>query len=273
VFKQDPRQPDSPDSKSQLLKIGCTTTIYSRKKQLRMLYRIDLVDDEGDRSKHVPIKHFKRAERLAQIELWNFRYRYPWASQKRLPTGYTEWFLIDVETAVRIVQRWRKFVSKDPYGKDGKLKDYWRERLNEMPHPEGERYDDHESRHKRWDWFVSGDEEMVQRTQNPSIGNKSFTTSQTSANTTTTWVGEIHTTTADGSVRAPNAATPNQTSTGIEGTLGPCRNFAARHWRVFCMAQCFLWLISVLEIWPYFNYVMVFVWLVISWVAFKKTLP
>jgi hypothetical protein len=276
VFKQEPSQPDPSDSKSQLLKIGCATTIYTRKKQLRTQYRVDLVDVEGDRSKHVPIKHFERAERLAQVELWNFRYKYPWSGEKRPPVGYTEWFLIDTETAVRVVQRWRNFVSKDPYDKDGKLKDYWRQRFNEMEHPGIERHDDHLSRHKRWDWFVSGfdkNEEMDRRSRNPSIGNKSFTTSQTLANTTTTWIGENDTTKADGSVRAPSATDPTQISTGTEGTLGPCQNFAARHWRVFCTVQCFLWLINALNIWPYFNYVVLFAWLVILWVAFKKTLP
>ena len=276
VFKQEPRQRGWLDSKSKLLKIGCATMVYARRKQLQTQYRVDLIDVEGDRRKHVHMKHFERAERLAQIELLNFRYRYPWPGDKRPPVGYTEWFLIDTEIAVRVVQRWREFLSKDPYDKDGKLKDYWRQRLDKVAHPEIERHNDHESRHKRWKWFVDGDdkdEQVDRRTQNPSIDNKAFETPQTLANTTATWAGENDTTRTDGSVTTPNSAPLDQTSTGTEGTLDPCRNFAVRYWHVFCTVQCFLWLINALRIWRYFDRIVMFAWLVISWIAFQKKLP
>jgi len=263
VFMQVPKESDPPDSISRLLKIGSSRNSTLRKNQLQAQYHVVLVDVELDLRKHVYMKRFKRVERLAQTELWNFRYKYPWPCEMRLPVGYTEWFLVDTETAIRVVQRWRYFLSKDPYDKDGKLKDYWRRRLDEVPHPGIERYDDHELRHKRWDWFVDGNEQADERTQNSSTGNnKTFVTPQTSsANITTTTRSD------DSVIEPPNPKPHNQISTGTERTFDPCRNIAARHWCGFCFLQCLLWIISTLKIWPYFDYVMVLAWLVISWVS------
>lgn len=272
VFKQVPKESDPLDLKSQLLKIGATAKIHDRKKTLRANCNVHLVDVEGDLRKHLCMMRFERAERLALTELWNFRYKYPWPREKRLPVGYTEWFLVDEEIALRVVQRWRYFLSKNPYDKDGKLKDYWRQRLDEVPHPGTERYDDHESRHIRWDWFVGGDEQAERQSQNSSTGNnKSFVTPQTSsANITATSVSEDDATRVHDSVIRPRNPKPySKISTGTEGTSDPCRNFAARHWGVFCSLQCFLWFISTLKVWPYFDCVILFAWLVILWVAFK----
>lgn len=285
VLKQECLQPDPLDYKSNLLKIGGATNIYKRKEQLRGQYHVDLVDVEDDRSEYVHMKHFERAELLAQTELCNFRYKYPWLDKKRGPNGYTEWFHIDTKTAVRVVQRWRNFLLKDPYDKHGNLKDYWKQRLDEVPHPGPEKYDDHESRHRRWDRFVydaKGDEKTDQSTENPPTDdNKSSGGPRKStANTTPTSGDEEDTTSVedsdqawidqDTSISVTEAQNPkllNQTSSGVEGFPDMCQNFAARGWCPFCTVQFFLWLITRLRIWPYFEWIVACVWLAFLYVA------
>lgn len=63
-----------------------------------------------------------------------------------------EWFEIDEETVIKVVERWKDFMLLNPYELDGKreLKTEWKLSVGQVEDPGDERLEDHEQRWKRW---------------------------------------------------------------------------------------------------------------------------
>ncbi len=92
---------------------------------------------------------------LAHRELSNFQHNYSCCKQHPPPSGKKEWFDVEEEVVIQVVQRWIHFMKQGPYGTNGKLKNFWKSRLDyRIRADEKERFDDHHIRHRRWSRFV-----------------------------------------------------------------------------------------------------------------------
>ena len=103
------------------------------------------------------IAHARRVETLAHRELSNFKRDYSCCKKHHSPSGKKEWYDVDEEVAIQVVQRWLNFMKQEPYGANGELKSFWKSRLSCRTRADDkkERFDDHHTRHKRWNTFVS----------------------------------------------------------------------------------------------------------------------
>ncbi|KAE9375027.1 hypothetical protein N431DRAFT_336838 [Stipitochalara longipes BDJ] len=144
--------------KPALLKIGQSTDVEKRRKTLKKLCKIkDLTRVEDYEA--VPLRMYEKIEKLVHAELSNYR-RLFYCEECR--TLHQEWFEVSEDMALRTVQRWRRFIRQEPYNENGKLKDYWsnkiiRERMG-FPPTTKEVYDFYNSE-RRWTKIL-GDEQV-----------------------------------------------------------------------------------------------------------------
>ncbi|MCJ1362968.1 hypothetical protein MMC16_002074 [Acarospora aff. strigata] len=148
------------------VKIGMTTKGEKRTQQIQKDCKFEslrrVVDIEGRE-----FLNFMMVEKLCHKELKNWRKDLPCRScknKKGEPQIHTEWFEVDPETAIRVVQKWRRWMYQSPYDEDGYLTPWWREKaghgvFRETPFSDDthakfdkaeETIDDLENRHKRW---------------------------------------------------------------------------------------------------------------------------
>ena len=145
-----------------LLKIGMTTDLSARKRTL--IRDCGLTDLEiVAKSQMRACKSYWRIEELVHCELQNFRRVFKCkkcTSKSGSGTNHQEWFAVSEEVAVQTVERWRKFIEKEPYDENGILKDCWSRKIQllHMPHPDkNEEWDDSQARETRWmKWLEEG---------------------------------------------------------------------------------------------------------------------
>jgi hypothetical protein len=112
----------------------------------------------------VKVAYHKRLERLVIHDLQRYRMKY-YCNASVSPGGgegcyahHGEWFEINTEHAMLVIDRWRKWITQDPYAEeDGcvTLRNEWRKRLQGFIH--GRSSESDETRYKRWDkWLVMG---------------------------------------------------------------------------------------------------------------------
>ncbi|KAF2836075.1 hypothetical protein M501DRAFT_283202 [Patellaria atrata CBS 101060] len=149
-----------------LLKIGHSSNIHTRKKQLSDICKINVEEiPYGPQDGATP--YFRRVERLVHTDLHNSQRRFHCPSPRCKRNGNTdtgilhqEWFAVDKNTAVRTVRRWLAFTQRDPYDDHGELKRFWVNKISRMPGPGiEEKAGDHALRAARWDGEI-----------NPSLG-------------------------------------------------------------------------------------------------------
>jgi hypothetical protein len=143
---------DNPEKK--VMKIGRTTgSEYVRLATISKGCQHALIEKQDD-LEHMPIRLHGRAEILMHKELEDFRYSFSCRCKK--VKAHREYFDIGKDVALDVVQRWRRFCDSEPYGRDGKLKPFWEQRLRHMKcfgKPEDDA--DHWSLAKRWDKFTT----------------------------------------------------------------------------------------------------------------------
>lgn len=102
---------------------------------------------------HAPIRLHARAEILMHAELKDLTHTFSCQCKVK---AHREYFDVDKEVALEVVQRWRRFCQWEPYGEDGNLKPFWEQRLrNFSSFDSSETELDHKARGRRWDQFVN----------------------------------------------------------------------------------------------------------------------
>ncbi|KAK6072310.1 hypothetical protein SCUP515_07391 [Seiridium cupressi] len=140
-------------SGQKLVKIGVTKNYeQSRLDNIARNCQHVLVDEQDD-PVQVPIRLYKRAEQLMHKELEE--YRHSWRC--RCKVNHKEYFNVDKEVGLEVVQRWREFCRREPYDSDGELRPFWADRLNKFNIICGNpgAHLDHESRARRWSKFMN----------------------------------------------------------------------------------------------------------------------
>ncbi|KAK9784198.1 hypothetical protein AB5N19_03293 [Seiridium cardinale] len=148
-------------SGQKLVKIGVTKNYeQSRLDNIARNCQHVLVDEQDD-PVHMPIRLYKRAEQLMHKELEE--YRHSWRCRCKM--SHKEYFNVDKEVGLEVVQRWREFCRREPYDSDGKLRPFWADRLNKFNIICGNpgAHLDHESRARRWAKFMNPDKNEILR--------------------------------------------------------------------------------------------------------------
>jgi hypothetical protein len=105
------------------------------------------------------IKTAMRAEDLCHTHLRFFNRIYSCAkckTKKGVATRHREYFELELATAKDYVNLWSSFLGHMPYGGTGKLHEFWRKRLQQVPKPLGnEGHGDHKAQLERWRSFVT----------------------------------------------------------------------------------------------------------------------
>lgn len=105
-----------------------------------------------DDTEHMPIRLYQRAEQLMHRELHDYRYSFKCRCKVK---AHREYFDIDKGVALEVVQRWRDFCSREPYGANGILKPFWEQRLkNFKAYGDPGKEVNHERRAERWRTFM-----------------------------------------------------------------------------------------------------------------------
>lgn len=131
------------------IKIGRTTqAIMKRRNQIQRCVEFELFS--ANDNDHCPVSNHRRVETLIHAELRNYRRCFPCVvcKQKSKLEGrkeetqprknghecdglnmHGEWFEIDQAKALKVVERWKEWISKDPYC-GGALKPIWQWRID-----------------------------------------------------------------------------------------------------------------------------------------------
>ncbi|KAL5317959.1 hypothetical protein ACEPPN_015063 [Leptodophora sp. 'Broadleaf-Isolate-01'] len=138
------------------VKIGISVDVKTRIAQLKKDCGISVLERVDDRES-IPHHLYYKVEELVHGELANFRRVLKCENCK---TAHREWFAVSEEVALQTVQRWRRFILREPYDENGLLTDQWSQMLRhsnlKWPGRE-EEYDDHEKRNDRWNrWLDEG---------------------------------------------------------------------------------------------------------------------
>ncbi|RDW91028.1 hypothetical protein BP5796_02193 [Coleophoma crateriformis] len=115
------------------VKIGRTTDVNRRINEIKIACQIS--DLETVDCSYV--KYPERVEKLAHLELQNFRAAANCHHNKGTISGavvHREWFDVPDEVAVKSVELWKAFVEL-AYGRHGTIKEHWAEMLENLPRP------------------------------------------------------------------------------------------------------------------------------------------
>ncbi|KAL2136166.1 hypothetical protein VTI74DRAFT_5219 [Chaetomium olivicolor] len=139
-----------------IVKIGHTTSSVERRvRQIEQTCRCIQFDRPSIDLPQPQIElHYMTVEKLAHIELRNFRYTFDCPCGKR----HLEYFDVDHEVARHVVKRWIRFCEASPWdarvGQKLELKDEWRDRLVRWKKEHGRPSEDLRALPARWDHFV-----------------------------------------------------------------------------------------------------------------------
>lgn len=140
------------------VKIGSSHYVDGKLNFLETSCKISGIYRVQDRE-DMPHQLYERIERLAHAELANFKKTIACAHGAEIASPeHREWFEVDEQVALRVVQRWRSFVKLNPY-ENGLLRSDWSNLLLRNLEPQGraERDDDHGERNRRWsEWIELG---------------------------------------------------------------------------------------------------------------------
>ncbi|KAF2093393.1 hypothetical protein NA57DRAFT_81321 [Rhizodiscina lignyota] len=150
-------------SRPGLVKVGKAVDIQHRLREIRKTCRLDDLEVVSD---HLQCKiyHSAKLERLAHMELKTVQKAdFKCNNPDHIARGveHKEWFEINANIAVSVVQRWRKWLKSKPYGdvRIQNLSEKWVHAIeNCFPEPEDDEKDvhDHSRRNQKFDDFVNG---------------------------------------------------------------------------------------------------------------------
>lgn len=110
----------------QIFKIGRSVNVQRRMKEWRKKCKY-----EPRVVLNIKMPHHHRIERIVHHQLHNSRLReYPGCSGCGLQ--HNEWFRVSAVYAAFLVNMWRDFAHREPYGEDGELLPDWLERLSQV---------------------------------------------------------------------------------------------------------------------------------------------
>ena len=134
--------------KKGLVKVGYTTDILSRKKQLETQCGLHL-----ELIWSTTVKHCKRIEKLTKLHLGHLCR--PWQCDK-CSREHSEWFEIEEGETIKIAKIWISWLHKQkPYGRNKKLKSIWSYTIKYSRLPLEDFVDhDHKSRLDHWNNVV-----------------------------------------------------------------------------------------------------------------------
>ncbi|KAB8238406.1 T5orf172 domain-containing protein [Aspergillus alliaceus] len=114
-----------PSARTGVYKIGRAVNMKDRLNQHKN--KCNLEHWEARKEPAVPIKQYKRLERLVQAELRNMGYRFRCYCHAK----HQEYFWGDREVASEMLVSWSRWLrEQEPYDDEGRLKDFWVDRLN-----------------------------------------------------------------------------------------------------------------------------------------------
>ncbi|KAH7131628.1 hypothetical protein B0J13DRAFT_107462 [Dactylonectria estremocensis] len=136
----------------EIVKIGKTKRTRSTRAQgIQYKCQHDKIEPAHD-AEYQNIARCKMIEKLSQEELLPFQHKF----KCNCGVDHQEYFNVTPEVALEVVQRWRCFCQKLPWGADEKLTPFWEKRLDTMAQcGENETIHDYEARAKRWKKFAS----------------------------------------------------------------------------------------------------------------------
>ncbi|CAO2654511.1 Nn.00g112440.m01.CDS01 [Neocucurbitaria sp. VM-36] len=132
-----------------VLKIGRTKHVKNRRKShLKCGLEVEWIHTSH------PVKHMKRAEWLARIDLEHLSR--PWKCSK-CNQEHIEWFEVEEDKAKETVDLWVTWINEQhPYGNDKNLKPIWNYLLSHGRRPRTNiEHDDHTARWTHWVWVLS----------------------------------------------------------------------------------------------------------------------
>ncbi|OKL58301.1 hypothetical protein UA08_06456 [Talaromyces atroroseus] len=95
------------------------------------------------------------AEQIVHLELHNHRYNLI-DFDKGKEYVRTEWFMVDVDEAHRIIDKWRQWLIREkPYYDNGKLTEFWNMRISQKNSHDAYKKTRHKSLHERWNSLLN----------------------------------------------------------------------------------------------------------------------
>lgn len=129
-----------------LVKVGIAGSISKRKAKLKSDCEQEMITIDIWQNK----QNARHIEALVKLDLKHLKEPWP-CKGKKCGSEHREWFRIDKERAVHIVQMWVDWLDHNPYDKDRNIKPIWEHLLNGGGRP-AVRFgnEDHEARHTHW---------------------------------------------------------------------------------------------------------------------------
>ncbi|KAF3009660.1 hypothetical protein E8E13_007968 [Curvularia kusanoi] len=100
-----------------MIKIGRTKDLKRRLKEWQKCKSTHFYHKPSQKGELLEVPHVQRIERLMQTELVNYRRKQPCDTCDKV---HEEWFQISEAKAVEVFQKWRDWILKEPYMKNGK---------------------------------------------------------------------------------------------------------------------------------------------------------
>lgn len=115
-----------PSARTGVYKIGSAVNMEDRLHQHKQKCKLE--HWEARKEPAIPIKQYKRLERLVQAELKNLNYRFRCYYR---PAKHQKFFWGDREVASEMLVSWSRWLrEQEPYDDEGRLKDFWVDRLD-----------------------------------------------------------------------------------------------------------------------------------------------